>query len=430
MSVRAPRYPSTGDSIHADPLVTITPASRTFSVYASETIRMSGIVSSDKSGLLFYDHDRELFLHRPVFTDLLATSAQTAIQVSVINEFARVENWKELRQFFSKLDKVLVLDQFRQYLADQNSEAGREIFLARAIDFCRREELKLGISELSGEDGLRRMEMALAGIERMKSGFFVDAVPDLLQDRPDPALCRVIEQRRAQRWLNNAIREGSLPSEISQKLSGMAPDDARQAIVEKYMSTVEDWEGSPLGKLSGAERSRVDLEELLTEACTSYCPSPLGWTPRLRFAFYPPDEFRNEELDVQIEVIAMIEKRIMREIGVQVKMLYIPDNNCLVLERVGGETGGGQIPCTYENSQQRDNAVLNLRNGDLMQLASAVCSARDQVAPRVILAVIDEARVAVEALRAEMSMGTTFSPDEDFEMQEHFSDEESLVPEY
>lgn len=416
--VRAPRYPSTGDSIHADPLATIIPSGRTFSLYSSETVQMYGVVSSAKNGLLFYDNDREVFLHRPVFTDLL-TNCQTPLQIGVVNEFKRITAWKELRNFFLKIDKILILDQFRQYLADSSSPQGHEVFLARAEAFCKRESIRLGREELDSPEALRRLEMAVTGIERLKSSFFVEAIPDILNEFPDTALCRASEQRRAERWLKVAMAEKAIPDDISKRISVLDKRSALKEIVDKYMSSVEDWEGSPLCKLNGSSQSRVDLEDLLTSAATSYCPSPLGWTPRLRYAFYAPESFRNEEVDVQIEVIAALEKRIRREIGIQVKLLYIPDDNCIVLESLGGETGGSQIPCTFENGQQCELEILNSSSENLQSLASAVTSARERMSPENMQVEIQSAREAVAEMREEIAQSQTF----------HHLEDDGLIPE-
>ena len=389
---------------------------------------MSGVVTSDKSGLLFYDHDRELFLHQPVFSDILASSAQTAIQVSVINEFGRVQTWDDLRQFFAKLDKVLVLDQFRQYLADHNNPMGKEIFLSRATEFCRREGINLSRSQLAADDGLRLIELELSSVVKLKSGFFIEAVPDILQPRPDPSLCRVFEQRRAQRWYALASKEGKIPGEVAAALSGKSQHELNRAIVDRYMSTVEEWEGSPLGKIGNDTYSRADLEDILTGASTTYCPSPLGWTPRLRFSFYPPESFRNEERAVQIEVISQLERRLMRAIGIKVKLLYIPAHNCIVFEHVGGETGGRQINCTFDNSQVCEVSILNLESEDLLDLSTAVHTARQQMAPDVMLQVIDEARAEVEAQRAEMQDSVSFREEEqDYERHEEIDE---MAPQY
>lgn len=423
---RAPRYPSNGDSIHADPLAFIVPAGRTFSVYASDSVEMNGIVSSARNGLLFYDNDRELFLHRPVFTDIL-TSHQTPTQISVVNEFREICTWSGLKDFFIKLDKVLILEQFSLYLTNSGDPRGREIYFARAGSFCELEGIRLTRAELEAPNSLRRLEMAVAAMPSLKSGFFVDAIPDLRDETPEPMLCRASERRRAERWLRTGKIEKAIPEKVLQKFSRLSEDAAVKEIVEKYMATVEEWEGSPLCKLKGGTQSRADLEDLLIGSQTVFCPSPLGWTPRLRFAFYAPPDFVKEEVEVKIAVIDALERRIEREIGIPVKLLYIPDKNCIVLESIGGGTGGPPITCTFDNGRHCELEILNLSSNGLQSLATTIVTAQQIMTPENMEVEILDAQQRVEEMRAELAQDEDYTQPEEEILTE--GSENEFVPE-
>lgn len=150
--IRSARYPSTGDTIHADPLAMISPEGRTFSLFHTNDIEMHGLVSSIRNGLLFYDNDREIFLHRPVFSDLLSNYL-TPLQIGVVNEFRQIRTWSAFGKFLLKIDKSLIIDQFRQY----NMPETQDTFIIRARDFCDRESIHLTDEDLRAPDALRRL---------------------------------------------------------------------------------------------------------------------------------------------------------------------------------------------------------------------------------------------------------------------------------
>lgn len=399
MMIRSARYPSTGDTIHADPVAMISPERRTFSLFRSDDIEMKGIVSSMRNGLLFYDNDREVFLHRPVFSDILSSSF-TALQIGVINEFSRICTWAEFGKFLLKIDKTLLIDQFRQYqTSEQGVESQKDLFYIRAKDFCQREGIRLTDEELRAPDSLRKLAIAIASMNALKCSLFVSSVPDIQLAHPDPALCQVQTQKRASRWLNVAGRENNIPLELSENLNNMERNSAVRQIVAKYMDTVDKWEGSPLMKTEdGHILSRADIEDFLTGCATVYCPSPLGWTPRLRYAFYCPNEFRDEPIDVKIELIAELERIISETCGFDVKLLYIPENNCLILESLTETSGGAEIPCTFENGQNAEIEILNLGTSQIAGLAQVVQTARKMSAPDLFPTHIENARRVIQEL--------------------------------
>lgn len=397
--IRSARYPSTGDTIHADPAAMISPESRTFSLFRSDDIEMRGIVSSSRNGLLFYDNDREVFLHRPIFSDILS-NALTPLQVGVINEFSRIKTWAEFGKFLLKIDKTLLIDQFRQYQAsDKDIESQKDLFFIRARDFCNRESIHLSDDELRSPDGLRKLALAISAMDSLKCSLFVSSVPDIHQEHPDPSLCQAQTHKRASRWLNVAGRENGIAPELKQKLESMDRKAAVRQIVSKYMETVDKWEGSPLMKSDdGRSLSRADVEDFLTGCATVYCPSPLGWTPRLRYAFYCPNAFRDEPIDVKIELIAELERRISEICSLEVKLLYVSENNCLILESLAENSGGQEVPCTFDNGQSAELEILNLGSAQITGLAQAVQTARKMAGPDLFPAHMENARRSIQEL--------------------------------
>ena len=416
---RTPKYPSNGNPILQDPMAMIAVEGRTFSVYASDAVSVRGVLSSGKNGLLFYDNDCERFLYRPIFTDLIS-SRPTPIQISVVNEFLSVSSWRELFAFFLKIDKTLLLEQFRNCLQDSSVKRGREIFLERAIAFCQTEHLALTRQDLEGEDPFRVLELAVTDMQNLRNGQYLDAIPDIRRPEPDPLLCLSRERRRAERWLSVAGRENSLPGEVMDALQAReASDDGLKLIVDHYMNLVELWEGQPLMSLNGQSMSRADVEDMLTGSSTIFCPTPLGWTPRLRYAFFAPPGFRSEKMEIKRAVIAAMEKKVSQIIHAPVKLLYIEKDNCIVIESVGGSgSGTPPIVCDFDDAQSFEQSVLNASSSDLRCMATTVATTNQAVAPEALNAQISAAEEYVEHLRAEENAGWN-EPSEEEEFVQH-----------
>jgi len=413
---RTPKYPSNGNPISQEPMAMITPDGRTFSVYASDMVRLREVVSSSRNGLLFYDNDCERFLFRPIFTDILS-SRPTPMQICVVNEFRAVRTWAGLRSFFLKIDKTLLLEQFRQYLQDPAAKRGRELFLERAMTFCQTEHLALSRKELEGPDPLRVLELAVSEMDDLRNGLYLDAIPDIRKPTPDPLLCQSRERRRAERWLHVAGEENAIPGDVVDALHQRdASKESVKLVVDKYMAQVEAWEGLPLMQLNGQEMSRVDIEEMLTGSSTIFCPTPLGWTPRLRFAFFAPAGFEKEKIEIKRAVIAAMERHISRLVHTPVKLMYIQKENCIVIESIGGDgSGTPEIACDFDDAQDFEQAVLNSSADALRCMATTVSAASLRVQPGALNEQISEAEELVEQLRAEEGPGWD-EPSEEEEM--------------
>jgi hypothetical protein len=385
---RAPRYHATGDCIHADPLAVIFPAGRTFSVYASDDIEMNGLVSGVRIGLIFYDNDRELFLNDPLFSGDLLASHPTPIHLAVVNEFARIRAWPELHAFFVKLDKMIVVDRLKESFKHcLDSEAGRTLYFApRAEAFCIEEGIPLGKNELSSDTGFEQLVSAISHLPSLKHGTFCNAIPDIHRPAPDAVLFGSGDALRAERWikLNTrwSSRKGELPPAVEQLVNreGLQKRELLREIVASYMHEVENWEGSPLMTLKDdLSMSRRDAEEYLLDSQVVHCPSPLGFTPRLRISFPAPEALALEPLLVKIAFVSELEKRVSAKVGFQVKVLYLPERHRFLLESIC--EGGREKSMAYRDSQDFERGVVFASNDHLASMVQAVDALHAAVGP-------------------------------------------------
>lgn len=416
---RAPRYHASGDCIHADPLSVVCPEGRTFSVYSSDSIEMHGLISAGRNGLVFYDNDREVFLNRPLFTDILS-SHPTPTQLAIINEFSRISTWKSLRDFFIKLDKILVIEQFKQYLSDQEADRARHYFVTRAAHFCEEENIPLRQAELAAENGFYRLASAIGAANVLKNGLFREAIPDLLQEGPDSLLAKSAKTKRAERWLAVAGRAGELPGQVGETAGGKGrqsqPGLLRETVA-KYMHEIEAWENSPLMTLGGAGISRRDAEEYLFDAHTAYCPSPLGFTPRIRFAFPAPEALAGEPLEVKIAFVHALETKLRRLLGFPVKILYMQDRHCFLLESIG-DSKGSEISLAYSDGAEFERNILFASGESLISMTRAVDALTATTAPEFAERDISEARLYIASQRECLADGQELDAAQDNDMNE------------
>ena len=388
---RAPRYHASGDCIHADPLSLVSPEGRTFSVYSSDSIETHGLIAAGRSGLVFYDNDRELFLNRPLFADLLSVHP-TPTQLAIINEFSGITTWKSLRNFFVKLDKILILEQFRQYLADPEADRAHRFFVTKAAHFCKEEGIPLRQSDLAAPDGLYRLTSAIGSVHVLKQGMFRETIPDLLQDSPDSLLVKSATVRRAERWIAVARKAGELPPPVQKLTGGKKSQSAMlREIVAKYLREMEAWENSPLMTLNGSNYSRRDAEEFLFDSQTTYCPSPLGFTPRLRFVFPAPVALADEPLEVKIAVVSALETTIRQKLGFPVKILYLQERHCFLLESIG-DSKGSEITLAYADASDFERSILFSSGERLALMTETVSTIAVTTSPESAERVIDHAR--------------------------------------
>jgi hypothetical protein len=407
--MRAPRYPASGDCIHEDPLAIITVAGRTFSVYPSEGIESNGLVSSDQNGLIFYDNDQERFLHRPVFTDILSKHP-TPKQMAIINEFACISTWKALQSFFIKIDKILIGDQFMRYQSDPDADRAKRQFLTRAEIFCKEEGIYLTPEELSGQSGLNKLISAISTMPILKRGPFCDVIPDIHKEHPDPSLAKSEETQRVERWL--VVNREGLPEHIKSQSPERLDEKQKkllvQDIVAKYMNDVENWEGSPLLMLKKTSMSRRDLEDYLTGSQTAYCPSPMGFTPRLRHSFAAPQSLADEPREVQIVFMSRLEDAISSLVGFTIKIYYLKEQHCFILDSIS--SGGRDIGMAYNDNADFERGVLMASNVDLADMVRAVDAVKDATVPEQAERDVQEAKEFIDSMYDE-------SPDNTPEME-------------
>jgi hypothetical protein len=391
--IRAARYRASGDCIHADPLAVISPSGRTFSVYASDGIETNGIVSAEVNGLVFYDNDREIFLNRPLFTDILS-AAMTPKQHAIVNEFKGIMTWRALRHFFIKLDKSIILEQFKKYLDDPDADRAQHLFLARANAFCEDEGISLPPDNLRGPSGFDKLATAIATISILRRGILCDAIPDIRQEAPDPMLAKSRERLRAERWLNLSKQKDA------QAKAGHQAGTIKE-VVAKYMSEVEQWENSIVMTLESGDMSRRDAEDYLIGSQTAYCPSPLGFTPRLRHAFNAPESLADEPQAVKVAFISALEGKVAHALGFPVKILYLPERHTILLESIGD--GGREISLAYADGQDFEHGVLNAADWQLVSMVDAVHETKTATAPEIAEEAIQEARDFVDRHREDMA---------------------------
>jgi hypothetical protein len=388
---RAPRYHASGGCIHADPLSVISPAGRTFSIYSCDTIEHSGLIAAGRNGLVFYDNDRERFLPRPVFPDILS-SHPTPRQLTIINEFSKITTWEGLRNFFIKLDKVLVVDQFTQYRSDPEMDRGHRFFVSSAALFCEKEEIPLRKADLEQDSGFDKLVSAISNAKFLKQGFFLGVIPDILQEAPDALLVKSKDAKRAERWL--AVAGNKLPTEVSRlAATGRRKPVQRtmlQEVVAKYMQEMEAWENIHLLNIDGGSMSRRDAEEYLFGGRTAYCPSPLGFTPRLRFAFPAPEALAAEPLEIKTAFVFSLETKLHRILGLPIKLFYMQEMHCFLLESIGD--GSGALSMAYSDGNDFEQEILFASDEKLTLMTQTVSVVASSTAPELAEQDIEDAR--------------------------------------